>query len=221
MCGKKPCTCKKVPGFIDKFVIRHGIKPLLEKKCLDNIFNGTAATTYSPDGSPNFTPLPLNNNNSNIQCLNLVQQGPGISQRIGHQIKMKSIELNLGYYIQSNVASGVINMNSKFRLIVYYDRNPNGVYSVSTDILSQQPATGNQTGGTLFSMLNPYFFDRILILEDKIINLAPFNAISFTSIDTFGPNNYENYVYRKKKLNYIIYLQFMVITAMENNQIIL
>jgi len=162
-----------------------------ETKTLDVKFSGAyAAGTYTPDTSP-LQMLPVNTQTNVVQCLNLVQQGAGISQRIGNKISLKSVRIRLGFAATAND----IDTPVQARIIVLYDRQPNGAYASSNNILSDSNQDNTIVNGIATSNLNPNFFDRFVVLKDTFVMLQPKNADSVANTDVNGPTTMDAFVY--------------------------
>lgn len=134
-----------------------------ELKTVDFQFSATYANPYVGDTQP-FPKLNVTTATANIQCLNLVQQGTGIAQRVGNKICMRSLRVRLR--LVEAIDSGGTTTPHYMRVVLCYDRNPNGSYIATNQILSnalQNNTTGN---GEIESSLNPTFYDRFVILRD-------------------------------------------------------
>lgn len=105
---------------------------------------------------------------ASITCLNLMTQGAGPSQRIGQRILVKSIQLR-AHISREDVASTTTEV---MRIMLYYDRQPNGALPAITDI--------NVTNATasLRSMANT---GRFFCLMDENVVISTAN----------GGNSYE------------------------------
>lgn len=124
-----------------------------------------------------------------IQQITTVQQGPGISQRIGNKICLKSLRVrfDLGYVPANNVE-----ITQSARFIVVYDRNPNGAYPTVNQILAANRQDGTTNNGTMWSSINCNLLDRFVILLDEFKILPPVDSV--TAINgtwQTGPTNQE------------------------------
>ena len=164
-----------------------------EIKTLDSRFIGAySAGTYTPDTVP-FQQLPMNTQTNVVQCLNLVQQGAGISQRIGNKISMKSLRLRFAF-----VRTGVDALTSfSARIMVLYDRNPNGSYIASNSILSQSRSDNTIQAGFYLDNLNPNFFDRFAILSDELITTPTVAVAGVGNTLEQGPTGLKSFQYDK------------------------
>lgn len=170
---------------IRKFTKRAG--PGEEVKTLDLLFTGAYAAVYTPDAVP-LQQLNTNNGTACVQALNLVQQGPGTSQRIGHKVSLKSLRLFLN--IKNSNPIGQDGM-TYVRVMVLYDHNPDGVYIATNQILSNITQANVVQNGQYTDSLNPNFFERMVVLMDKFICLPPYDATGDTHAYLTGPT-YEN-----------------------------
>jgi len=112
------------------------------------------------------------------QLLNGIQTGAGFFNRVGSRIEMKSLHIR-GYI--SNVATG---LQSQLRMVVVYDRQPNGATPTIQTILNTRIQTGvASTTGT--SEINLDNRDRFVIVRDYTV-YAP--AVTNTAgVLTNGP----------------------------------
>jgi len=160
-----------------------------EVKTLDIQFTGAAAAAYTADTQPAQL-LNLNNGTACVQSMNLIQQGAGISQRIGNKISLKSCRLRLALLNNgTNQATTV-----RARVMLLYDRNPNGGYVAANSILGESLQSNTIGTGTMYSNLNPNFFDRFVVLMDDIITLPPWVSSSIATSDMTGPTTDRNFL---------------------------
>lgn len=138
-----------------------------EVKCMDTTFEVAYQAAWVVDVFPQRV---LNcNYNPSFQSLNLVQQGPGLPQRIGNKISMKSLRLRFGL----SVANALEDSNAPdVRVMVIYDRQANGNYPAINDVLnslSQANGLTNPTQANLITTnLNPLNFERFQVIMDKM-----------------------------------------------------
>jgi len=142
-----------------------------EIKTMDVLFTNTYAQGYTVDQVP-LQKLNLNQNTACVQALNLVQQGAGISQRIGNKISLKSLRLRLNIGVTTNVND----VSTNGRILLIYDRQPNTGYTALNSILSSSKQDNTVLAGIYSDNLNPNFFDRFVILMDEFISLPPYNV---------------------------------------------
>nr|WAE42208.1 MAG: capsid protein [Cressdnaviricota sp.] len=91
-------------------------------------------------------------------CVN----GAAFYNRIGNEIQMKSLHLFGNLQLTGNAAAP----NQEYiRIMVVYDRQPNGSYPVVADVLTSYSISG-ATSSTSYDSLNPNNFDRFRVLAD-------------------------------------------------------
>lgn len=160
-----------------------------ETKTLDTRFTAAYASPYVPDQVP-CPVLPLGNDTATVQALNLIVQGGGTSNRVGAKIAMKSLKLNLAL-----VANGANTTTfDNVRVMVFYDRTPEGVYTTSDVILQDLQQNNLTNAGSFMSNLNPNFFDRWVMLMDKFMVIPPNQAATNTNV---GSTDQKNFVLRE------------------------
>lgn len=132
-----------------------------------------------------------------IQLLNGCQVGSAFYNRIGRKIMMKSVQLNMDLDL-----TGTENTDFDYgRIIIVYDRNPNGAFPVIGDILADYTDQGvNSTNITSFP--NPNNKQRFIIVRDMKLTLAPFknDAIAAYSISPSYIQGFEGTCYAKLNL---------------------
>lgn len=102
------------------------------------------------------TQIPVSSNGfSGPQILNPLLQGTSAVTRIGRKVTFRS----LTYRIQFSGATGASANTSPLRVLIVYDRQPNGVAAAASDVLEQATFTGH---------MNLARSDRFLIMSDKI-----------------------------------------------------
>jgi len=137
-----------------------------ELRLCDFRFTGAYnAGTYTADTEP-FQNLTINTTGC-IQALSNFQQGVGLANRIGNKASMKSLRIRLKV-----LATGVAETNlNQMRVIVFYDRQPNGAYLSPTDMISQFTSNNATVAGIWSDNLNSNYLDRIRILKDETFRL--------------------------------------------------
>lgn len=111
------------------------------------------------------------NQTASITPMNLIQEGSSFYNRIGRRIEMKSLHLH-GNIIQTGAGTTV---NDYARVMVVYDRQPNGAVPTFATILANYDQAGTATS-TALSDLNPDERERFLILADERLVLPPVTA---------------------------------------------
>lgn len=128
---------------------------------------------YQPD-LLNFPPLPINNATNNVQALNLVTEGPGLCQRVGNKISCKSIRLRL-YLIPTG------NQQLTWsRLMIVYDRQTNGMYPPTNQILSRINAVNTLIPGVDTGNIDINSLERYLSIMDTYKSLPAFYTAATT-----------------------------------------
>jgi len=98
-----------------------------------------------------------------IASLNTVQEGAGFYNRIGRRINMKSVHIT-GQIVPSGNATGA-GVAEYLRIMLIYDRQPNGALPGATDVLADYGQDGN-TSTTAFSHINMNNVERFAVLRD-------------------------------------------------------
>lgn len=95
--------------------------------------------------------------------LNLIPQGTTDITRIGNKVNVTNINIHFGVGVDDMGAASAI-QNGNCRVILYLDKQANGAYATSTDIL-----TSSGIGATTINRFrNLDQVDRFVILKDKI-----------------------------------------------------
>lgn len=105
-----------------------------------------------------------------FNLMNGVQEGSSFYNRVGRKIMMRSLHL-VGNITSSGNAAGVAEY---LRLMVVYDRQPNGAAPAIADVLLDYDNAGTTTT-TSYSALNMNNADRFQVLADIRIDI-PVNA---------------------------------------------
>lgn len=146
---------------------KYAAKKKREIKTLDGGFDD------SYPGGGNYTGDTLSGFvfNAKAQCLqNVVRvtQGAGISQRIGNKIALKSLRIRMSLELTSQ--TGTPPQGARFMVI--YDRQPNGVYPPTNLILADINSSNTTVNGNWLSSINPNYFDRFIVLCDKMFTIG-------------------------------------------------
>jgi multidrug transporter EmrE-like cation transporter len=161
-----------------------------EQKFFDTLVMGTNNSTES-----SLTIIP-NTPGFDITCINGIAEGADYYQRVGRNVSMKSIYVNLLFRIQEddnnlNLAaatqydSTTTTYNTQIgmgfvRVLVVYDLQTNGAMPDISTILYQnaQNGSGVETAGTadVTSFMNLNYRDRFKIIMDKKISLNAFGS---------------------------------------------
>jgi len=122
-----------------------------------------------------------------IQNLCRIQQGSGIPNRIGNKVALKSLRVRATLEITGN-PTGAPPQNARFMIV--YDRQANGTYPSINAILGDIDVSNVVTGATFQSSINPNYFDRYIVLCDKIFIVG---AGSLAGTDQ-GPTELKQFV---------------------------
>ena len=94
--------------------------------------------------------------------LNGVEEGTSFYNRIGRKIAMKSLRFRATYKPSEETDT---NLTETHRILIFYDRQPNGVAPIYSDIIKAYSKTGTQ-GSSLLGNLNMNNVDRFTVLMD-------------------------------------------------------
>lgn len=158
-------------------------RPGGEIKSIDvvNPTNGATPVAFTINSTAQLTPL------------NIVTSGSSMFNRIGRKISMKSVHLQ-GYMVNT----GNVQANGSFaRIIIVYDKQPNGALPNYTDVFTDQI---NNTGGDIkisnpSSGINLNNRDRFEIIVDRRFFLPGTTAtgVSAQVAATCDPMHFEIY----------------------------
>lgn len=122
--------------------------------------------------------LPIGANYTDTVCktdgvftlLNGIQLGTGFFNRIGNKIRMKSIQLESHFICTTNSAPATATRDYAIRIMIIYDRQPNGAVPTIANILSNYDQNGAAwpyaSDKFVWCQTNPNFRDRFLIVRD-------------------------------------------------------
>jgi len=150
---------------------KYQAKKKREIKTLDSVFPQNYVRVYVSDTQTGFT----FNDSGCIQNVVRTVQGAGIPNRIGNKISLKSLRIRGSLEVTGNGGSPPP-QNARFMVI--YDRQVNGVYPALNSILADVSSANVITAGDFLSSINPSFYDRYIVLCDKIFILGsnPLNS---------------------------------------------
>lgn len=106
--------------------------------------------------------LPLTDAFTVGQVLNNIGQGVTNSSRIGRRALFKSIQYRFHLGLATPPAPTVTSQIQPVRILIVYDRQPNGALALATDVLNQATFQGH---------LNLNNSDRFLVLSDVVHGL--------------------------------------------------
>jgi len=161
-----------------------------EVKCIDTTFQAAYNAVWVADTFPQRI---LNaNSTASLQSLSLIQQGPGLSQRIGNKVSLKSLRLRFSLFPTANVSA----VPTDTRVMIIYDRQPNGQYPAINDILNSLDQTNVLTNPVLSYLattnLNPNNFERFTVLMDKSFTAPTYETEGDTATCTGPTGNGQN-----------------------------
>jgi len=161
-----------------------------EIKCLDTTFQAGYLSVWVADTFPQRA---LNNTTtSSLQSLSLIQQGPGLSQRIGNKVSLKSLRLRFSLISTGNTSF----VPNDSRVMVIYDRQPNGSYPGINDVLNSLDQSNSLTNPTFAQLvttnLNPNNFERFTVLMDKSFTLPTYEVEGDTTKSNGPTGNGQN-----------------------------
>lgn len=110
--------------------------------------------------------------------LNALQEGAGFYNRIGRKVQMRSLQLN-GYFTRTGQASG---QSEYLRVMILYDRQPNGAFPSVADILRDVNQAGT-TSSTSLAGLNMDNAERFMILMDNRVNIPNASNTASENLD--------------------------------------
>jgi len=175
----------QVPNQIFNQFASKGYRSGEEVRCCDFRFTGGYnAGLYTADTEP-FQKLSCNTTGC-IQSLSNFQQGVGLANRSGNKASLKSIRLRLNI-----VPTGNFFLTSRARIILFYDRQPNGNYLNPTDLLTQITSNNALVAGIDTDGINANYMDRIRVLRDEWFTLP---ALANGAVqDLIGPTVMDAY----------------------------
>lgn len=114
------------------------------------------------------------NTTAMITPINLIQTGSTFTNRVGRRIEMSSLHLTGAI---TNIANRTTVANDYARIIIVYDRQPNGaVPTIGTIFASYDQTTSATTSVT--SGINPDERERFVVLMDQRMVLPPCDQAS-------------------------------------------
>lgn len=136
------------------------------------------------DNVPGPINIPNSTTNFSVYVLNTTQQGTAIQNRFANKIALKALQLK--YHIQTSTSLATMNQQD-IRIIVFYDKQTNGVTPAISDVLLNVDQSGS-TSTNPNTFPNNFNRDRFVILHDKLFHLPPstYNAGPPVNHDTHG-----------------------------------
>jgi len=119
------------------------------------------------------------NTSTNHTLMNGIAVGANYFNRVGRRIEMQSLHLK-----------GIIDFTGhnttlidQARLVVVYDRQPNGALPTTATVLADMDSSGAGNSTSVFSGVNPDERERFLILADIRLTLPPTTAGQYSAVD--------------------------------------
>lgn len=126
----------------------------------------------------------------NFQVLNIPVTGASFYNRVGNEIMMKSLHLVGQLTLTNNIATS----NEYLRLMVIYDRQPNGAMPTTADVITSYNSAG-AFSSLVKDHLNPNNFDRFKVLMDNRLH------IPLDSTGVLAKNDAAIFDYTKNEVN--------------------
>lgn len=102
-------------------------------------------------------------------CINLLEQGSQVSQRIGDKVVMKSIRIQFNLVANPAATSADVGV---VRFCLIFDKNPNGVAPAVSDIFSTLNGAGAYGGIYFNTGIKSANINRFTLLADQKIKIA-------------------------------------------------
>lgn len=158
-----------------------------EIKTVDHTFYEAAVEPYAPDLLAK-TILPMNSSFT-VQAL-MIQQGVGVNQRIGNQVTLKSLRLRFNISFEFDHAS----VDPTFvRVMVVYDRQPNGAYPAGSAVLSNINEAGTLSAYDPNGDINVTNMDRFVVLLDHYCVVQSVDNATTSNYKILGPTGEESF----------------------------
>lgn len=123
------------------------------------------------------------NTTGTLNVVNLIRSGSGFNQRIGRRIEMKSLHLT-GLIKPTGTVNASYDMA---RIMVIYDRQPNGAVPTISQILLNYDQ-GNATSTNALAHTNPDQRERFMVLMDERLALPSYATTTGLTGAGDGPN---------------------------------
>lgn len=136
-------------------------------KTVDNYFQAAIAKPYVVDI---IAPTLVNIDTTGVlQNLATIQVGTGEYNRVGNKVALKSLRIR--FSITSATPTTPQLGPNVARLMVIYDRQPNGAYPTIANLLNLIRQDGTAVNGTCWSSINLNLLERFIVLMDKCFTL--------------------------------------------------
>lgn len=110
----------------------------------------------NPTNAPALSAIPTTAGTGNVVCLNTMILGASLAQAVGNQVTIKRVSYRYGL---------IMNGNGFARVMLVWDRQPNGVLAGFNDILDDSNQSNNNRN-SCFSHLNADNRRRFVVLKD-------------------------------------------------------
>lgn len=137
------------------------------KKGVDSYF---ASGATAPDFNTTNIVTDMSNN-SFIFPVNLIQAGAGSWQRIGRVVNMKSIRVNGWFTLSYDNAQNDNWYSRAVRMLIIYDKQPNGTLPIKSDIIGYKNQAGTEAGNYT-ALLNYDNMQRFTVIRDMQMPLT-------------------------------------------------
>lgn len=182
----RPIIKRYKPNVYNKYTAK---KRTQEIKTVDMTFSGSYnGGIYVPDQLNN--PVIMINTTGTIQNIACIQQGSGVSQRIGNKVALKSLRIRLALSDLEHDYDAI----SENRLMIVYDRQPNGSYPTIANMLQLIKQDGSSSHGNEVSSINVSQLDRYVVLMDKLISIPPYKSNSLSTTSMLGVTQQSSYI---------------------------
>lgn len=133
-------------------------------------FGGTVRATHKQLKSVDIINGPANlllTSTMDLALMNATSVGSNINNRLGRKIRMRSLRV-LGTVQQFQ--NGTTPVDDFCRIMLIYDRQPNGAVPAQADIFQCIDTAGTTSTGS-FTFLNPSNFERFVILRSEAFKM--------------------------------------------------
>lgn len=114
--------------------------------------------------------------NSGILCVNAIRQGTSFYERIGRKVNLKSLQIR--GQLSARAPSGLTPEALIVRMMVVYDRQPNGAIPTFDQMFSAASPAGDIASNTVMAPVNLTQTSRFRVLRDKMFTLQPMRGMN-------------------------------------------
>lgn len=126
--------------------------------------------------------------------INTPVQGTAFNQRIGNTIRMSYLSIN-GHIQPTNTAGHSTLLPDIVRIMVIYDRQPNGALPVTSDVIQSVNNVNGTSSGALDG-LNMVNNDRFIVLKDKFFYVNEVTAPGGPGVSALINDNLNGFNFR-------------------------